>query len=249
MSSENKLRGDRMSNQQPADQEQGVGQRPDQVVAPLSRAVGNAADIERRDEWALRYVLGELSIEELTAGESQLADDVELCLAVSEAYRVIEQLRAAGPLPELKLPAHVPQQAVSAAAAATREHTLPATQTKTPAPLAGRSSTSVASVRWWREFSAVALSAAAVAVMVGVVPWMGTDFDPGSQTDELAAARLVELWDTPSETDRDGLETEATEASESPDLASDDVPSWLLAAVSLEEAALPAVDATTWEEN
>lgn len=181
---------------------------------------------------ATRYVLGEMDDTERGAWEDVLLDDAEACAAVAEATRLVFGLAVA--CAEEKSPA----SPISSRAG------LPvAAQSLTPdAPT--RSHTS-------RAFVALAMSLAATLLVAFAGIFSGSPggwFSPSSE--QQSAARLVGLWQANSplaHADFAARHDFADQPEWSEGVLAEDVPNWLLAAVSLEASRAESDD--VWEDN
>lgn len=181
---------------------------------------------------ATRYVLGEMEDAERDAWEVVLLDDAEACAAVAEATRLV--LGVAVACAEGKT-----------AASSCYQHTgLPvAAQSRTPGS-STRSHTS-------RALVALALSLAATLLVAFAGVFSGSPggwFSPSSE--QQAAARLVGLWQANSplaHADFAARHDFADQLEWSEGVLAEDVPNWLLAAVSLEASRAESDD--VWEDN
>lgn len=169
-----------------------------------------SVDNNDRDWLAMQYVLGELSDADRSAFEERLPADLQLCEAVTAASRLVQTAQAA-----LPTPAPIPSQ--SAVVAVQRE---------------SRSKSR-------RSLFAVIITSTAMAFALLVItrtpqkslltpPQPGHDL-VSSQNPQ--AAQLVSLWQSGS----DAGNEEPDDLDDLTDAAADVVvPSWMLAAVSIE---------------
>ncbi len=201
------------------------------------RLANESADLS----WlALRYVLGELTAAETAAWESRLSVDADACLAVAQSSRLILGVQAAYSLDELPAPA----ESLAVCRGESGALSVPLVTTFSGTLTAGGSRPQR------RSMAAVGSVLAATCALVLCLVWLRSP-TAAPVVDHAAAERLVGLWRhggrwarAAASADRepvDGGEFDVAAL----DVAAEgtSVPSWLLAAVSLEESGLPSADA------